>query len=512
LFNVTIYDTEADQLLVANDRYGFYPLFYLLDANMFIFASEVKAVLRASGKPPVMNKAAIPEFLTFSFLLGDKTFYKNIKSMLPANMLVYDQSQNRLCFREYWDFTSKHDVGAQEHEPIESYLKEFKILMKKAVEQRVHDKENIGVFLSGGLDSRILAAFASQTHKQVITFTFGVRGCPQKEIADEVSRRLGVQNIFYEIPSDFVSNFAEEIVYKGDGLIRIRDCHYIALLEKVRRKVDTVLLGTFGLLFGWDRWERASRLLSLNSKAEVTNYLLRHYTTVLPLEEHSKAFDELFYDETRDVVRRNFAQTVDQIDFDLAIDIADYWTYRNHQPKYTFLTFQFMNWYLETRHPFLDNDLVDYFAFRLPPKLRIDKRFLQKAVNYCCPSLSDIPLEHEGVPPDSHPLKYSFATIRRFLKRVSRRNVERLSHGKYSIFKHDYRDYGSWLRTGSRTYVLDVLLNPKTLEREYFKRDYIERIVKEHMSARKNHDQILCDLTNLELMSRIFFDVKTNKT
>ena len=509
LFSLAIYDRGADRVIVANDRYGFYPLFYSVNQEMFAFASETKGVLKSSITPPVINKTAIPEFFTFSFVLGNKTFFRNIKSMLPANMLVYDRLKNRLHARNYWDFTSRHDAHTREYKPLKTYLNEFKKLMKKAVERRVQDKERIGVFLSGGLDSRVVAAFASETDKDIVTFTFGVRSCLQRKIAEEVSRRLGVKNIFYEIPPDFVADYAEKIVYRGDGLIRIRDCHFIALLEKVRRKVDTVLLGTFGPLFGWDRWEHASRLLTLRNKAEVINYLLRSYTTVLPLEEHRVAFTDIFYDEVTNKVAENFRRTVDQIGFDSALDMADYWTYRNHQQKYTFLAFQFMNWYLETRHPFLDKDLVDFFAFALPPKLRIDKMFLQKAVNYCFPSLSNIPLEHDGVPPDSHSMRFLLGDVEHFLKRKSRRIIERLSHGKYSFIKPlDYRQYSSWLRTGSRAYVLRILLNPKTLGRGYFKRDFIERIVREHMTARKNHDQLICDLINLELMSRIFFDMK----
>ena len=123
--------------------------------------------------------------------------------------------------------------------------------MKKAVERRVQNKKKVGVFLSGGLDSRIVAAFASEICENVITFTFGIENCPDRKIAEQVAERLGIENLFYEIPSDFIAKYSERIVSEGDGLIRIRDCHFIALLEKVRRLVDTVLLGTFGgELFG----------------------------------------------------------------------------------------------------------------------------------------------------------------------------------------------------------------------------------------------------------------------
>jgi asparagine synthase (glutamine-hydrolysing) len=503
LFNVAIFDKEREKVIIANDRYGFYPLFYSVNSKRLIFASQARSVLNDVNLIPRIDETAIPEFFTFSYLLGDKTFFKGVKMMMPANELIYDKADDHVEVKQYWDFSIPEK---ETHMPtsLSNLLEEFKKLMKKAVERQVQDKKEIGVFLSGGLDSRILAAFASKTDTNVITFTFGVRNCPEQKIAKQVADRLGLENVFYEIPSDFIAKYAEKIVYLGDGLIRIRDCHFIALLEEIRKKVDTVLLGTFGgELFGS---KIARELRNIKGKDEVMNYLFKKKTTVIPIEKHEEVFADAFYSETRGKVRKNFIETFDKIRFGSAADIVDYWEYRNRQRRYIFQSFQYINWYIETRHPFLDNDLVEFFAFRLPFDLRLDERFLQKALDYCFPSLSDIPWEHTGVAPNSHQVEVFLGKAILFAKDKIGMTAKRALKGRVILAPCDYREYEEWLRTGSKAYTLEILLDPRTLKRGYFKFSYIKKILREHMDYRKNHDQLICDLINFELLNRIFLE------
>ena len=212
--------------------------------------------------------------------------------------------------------------------------------------------------------------------------------------------------------------------------------------------------------------------------------------------------------ELKESFRKTLDSTIMNKIINSPIDLVDYWDYKVRMPRYIYITFQFMNWFLETRHPFLDNELVDFFAFRLPADLRIDRKFLQKALNYCLPSLRDIRLEHHWVPPDSHPFKILLGRARRFAMYKTRSTIERLTRGRLILKPTDYRDYGNWLRTGSKAYAEEILLSPRTIKRGYFKPDYIKRIVKEHMTAKRNHEQIICDLINFELVNRMFLDEK----
>lgn len=514
LFVVALYDKEKDRIIVANDRYGFYPVFYSLSDRRFVFASEAKTIFKEPTIVPRINKSAIPEFFSFHHLIGDKTFFMQVKCLRPATILSYDRSKDQVNTRQYWDFDIKQRKKHKTRN-LNILLESFRKLMTKAVERTVQDKKEIGILLSGGLDSRVIASFASKIDVDVITFTFGARNCPQQAIARRVAEELGLKNVFYEIPSDFIANFAAKVVYQGDGLIRIRDCHFIAFLERIREIVDTVLMGTLGGdLFGYNvdalfNYVRRRRDFKWQSLHEVREYILKHAIRGLPLEMYHKVFYKDFYVNAKQMLLANFDKEFNQImenkRINTAIDLVDYWDYRVLEQRYIFQAFQFVNWYVETRHPFLDNDLVDFFAFRLPPQLQLGKRFLKKAMNYCFPALRRIPLE-QGASPDASQIEVLTSRMKIFAHRKVKRMLEYVSKGKISIRPSDYREYGKWLRTDSRDYVLHLLLSSQALKRGYFERDFIQKLLNENMIAKKDHDELICDLINFELMNRIFLE------
>lgn len=123
LFVAAILDKENSKVVIANDRYGYSPLFYSLNPKTLAFASEAKATLRVTPESPTptIDKRAVPEFFTFSFLLGDKTFFKNVKKMSPGNIMTYDLKSKAVNMEQYWDFTVKQTKTGT----LESYLKEF---------------------------------------------------------------------------------------------------------------------------------------------------------------------------------------------------------------------------------------------------------------------------------------------------------------------------------------------------------------------------------------------------
>lgn len=515
LFLAAIYDKRKDTMVVVNDRYGYFPVYYSLTGENLIFASEIKALLEDKTLVPRIEKTAIPEFFAFSFILGDKTFFENVKMLPPACMLIFDRGKDKVSVQRYWDFSPKR---YDQKKPLGTYLKEFNLFMRRAIERRIADRDKIGLFLSGGLDSRVIAAFASQTKAEIVTFTFGVEGCEEQTIASEVSERLGLENVFLAIPADFIADYAEKIVYKGDGMIRIRDCHFISLLDQVRRKVSTVLLGTFGGdLSGRPEGRLSEKFVNLKTREEVIKHLMKMYSSVvnnspLPFKQHSTAFSEVFFKETRGKAQADFARTFDEIKFTAPADIGDYWEYRDREPRYIFLASQHINWYLETRHPFMDNDLVEFFAFRFPPELRrreafgimFEDTFLQRALSMEFPSLSDLPWH--GIPPDSSILRVMLAQGSRYARKRLARLLEKSLKKKVALTSVDFRGYDEWLRTSSKKFMIDLLLDEKTLKRPYFRREFIKEVVDDHLNHRQNHDQLICDLINFELMNRMFFE------
>lgn len=505
-FVLSIYDKE--NLIIANDRLGSKNLFYAVDLNRILYSSEIKAILADKLIIPELNYETIAEFFLFSYPLENKTYFEGIKLLPPASILVsHKDKTDKIQVKKYWNF--KFNRKNYKNLNLNSLVKEFNTIMEKAVEIRMVDKDKIGIFLSGGLDSRLIAGFAKRVAervgKELISFTFGTKGGWQEKIARQVADRLGIENRFYEIPSDSIANYAEEIVYRGDGHIRIRDAHFISLLSKVKSDVSTVLVGFFcSELFG----EMLSAdVLEVSSKSELIDYLFNRYE----VKQTAKHIPEIFSRSTliklRKEAKENFIETVNEIPFDSYDEIADYWEIQQRDRRYILPLSNYMSWYLDTRLPYLDNEIVD-FAINLPVELRFGKRFIHKALRYIFPDLANIPWEKSGVPPDTMGLPLMLSKIRRFANAQLKTLIEKISFGKVIIRSPDYRAYDYLLRTGSKKYVEDILLRKPN---KIFNREYIRKIVEEHMKGKKSHDQIICDVLNISLLADMYMRKENNQ-
>lgn len=496
LFAIVIYEKKEDRLIIMTDRYGSHPVFYSLKKpDAFVFASEAKVILKGLSATPKLNKAAVAEFFTFSFLLGNKTFFEGIELVPPATIMIYKGTDKNPQMKQYWDFKFK----TRKYESIDVYLEEFKHLMKKAVERCVNEKERIGVMLSGGIDSRIITAFACQTGAEVITYTAGIKGCLDGRIARQVAHKLGVESKFFETSPDFVRNYAEDIIYRGDGMIGIRDCSFMSLLKEIRKGANVVLVGSGSdTVFGHFSKELSESL----DKKEALDHLLTIETTLLPIQRHQYAFTEDFFKNIEGVVTADFEQIFSGENFNSALDIAEYWKHRQRGRRLVLNTWtRYKGWDIQVCDPYWDNNLVDFFAFRLPAELIDGKKFLQKALNYCFPSLSNIQYEGTGVPPDSNSLIV-------FLKSAERHAKKKFKQfSGINLMPPNYVDYENWLRTEfNKKFVEDILLSDRALKRHIFKEDFIKKTVDEHMNGRKNNEYLIYALMSFELMNRIFFD------
>ena len=496
-FAFAIYDEDKRRMIIGNDRYGSKNVFYAINSDRLIFSSEIKSILKDPLIHPKLNVDAVGEFFTFSYLLDNKTFFEGINLLPPASILLYDSDGDKVQIKPYWDF--KFYRRGKPRESLDYYLKTFAKIMERAIERRMRDKDKIGVFLSGGLDSRLITGFAKKiadrTNKELICFTFGTKGGWQEKIARQVADKLGIENRFYEIPSDFIAMYADEIVYKGDGHTRIRDAHFISLLDELRQEIDTVLVGLFGSeLFG----EVLSKdILNVCNSGEIITYLFDRYEVKQNTEHIPEIFSKNFRNDLKEKVKKNFIETVKALHLHSYDEIADYWELRQRDRRYVIPLSSYIGWYLDTRLPYLDNEVVE-FAINLPLELRIEKKFIHKASRRLFPSLAEIPWEKSGVPPDTNGLSLLLSKLRRSAGREMKRFIERVSGGNILFLPIDYRGYGYWLRTGSRKYVERSLLE-KT-DQGIFNQEYVRKILDDHMSCRKDHNELICDLLNMKLL------------
>jgi len=496
-FAFVIYDEDKGKMIIGSDRYGSKNVFYTINSDRLVFSSEIKSILKDPSIHPKLNVDAVGEFFTFSYLLGNKTFFEGINLLPPASILLYDSDGDKVQIGQYWDF--EFYQRRRPRESLDYYLKRFDELMERAVERRMRDKDKIGVFLSGGLDSRLIAGFAKKiadrTGKELVSFTFGTKGGWQEKIARQVTDKLVIDNRFYEIPSDFIARYADEIIYKGDGHIRIRDAHFTSLLRKVRLEVDTVLVGGFcGTLFGAHLHKE---ILRISNKGELIGYLLSRHTIKQIAEHVPEMFSQKFRYDLERKVKRNYVEIVRSIPFHSYGEISHYWDLRQRCRRYLLPLSSYINWYLDCRDPYLDNEVVE-FAINLPLELKTEKKFIHKASKRLFPSLAEIPWENTGVPPDTKRPLVLLSKLRRRAVSEMKRFIERISRGNILFQNLDYRGYSYWLRTGSRKYVERSLL--EKADQGIFNQEYVRKILDDHMSCRKDHNQLICDLLNMKLL------------
>ncbi len=153
IFAFAIWDKRQHRLLLARDRLGVKPLYYWSDGQSFLFASEIKAFLEFPGFRVKTNLAALDEYLTFVYTLGEHTFFDGVKRLLPGHTLIV--ADGRVLTNQYWDlsFETRH---ADEPHAIE----ELETLLEDSVRMELVSDVPLGSFLSGGLDTSSIVAMA----------------------------------------------------------------------------------------------------------------------------------------------------------------------------------------------------------------------------------------------------------------------------------------------------------------------------------------------------------------
>jgi asparagine synthase (glutamine-hydrolysing) len=219
MFAFTIYDKKRNRVFAARDYFGIKPYYYVFNKDEFIFASEIKAILGIRPSCKKENPEAIYDYINFQFCLGDKTFFKHVKKLLPGHYLVLENINRkpRLSVTKYWDL----DFSNIDHSHDESYFADKLLaLIKDSVRLQLRSDVPLGAHLSGGLDSSVVSCLASKnSNGRIKTFSGAFddgRDYDETPYARKVSRYI--KSKYFEIrptAEDFKQSIAR-IIYMMD--------------------------------------------------------------------------------------------------------------------------------------------------------------------------------------------------------------------------------------------------------------------------------------------------------
>jgi asparagine synthase (glutamine-hydrolysing) len=172
MFAIAIWDARRERLLLVRDRFGEKPLFYLRRGRDLVFASELTALVTGLGTLPAVNPAALDAFFVLGYVPGEAgSILEGVQQVRPGHLLTWSRASGEIEERPYW---KPPTPVAELKEPPQELAAETGRLLEQSIAGRMIADVPLGVFLSGGVDSSVIAAIAArQSRKPLKTFTVG---------------------------------------------------------------------------------------------------------------------------------------------------------------------------------------------------------------------------------------------------------------------------------------------------------------------------------------------------
>lgn len=370
-FVIVIYEIPARKIFIITDRYGFKPLYYIQDGNNFIFASEVKAIIKHLKSAPAINSSALAEYAIFNYPLGDNTFIKNIYRM-PAGAIwelsIEADSSLRLQKNKYWEFESIiNNSFLTEEESLEQCGRVF----KRTVSQLLSKESNIGLTLTGGYDSRTILSAIDCNNYKVAAFTYGAKDSEQCIIAKRLAEAVKCEHIIQEFDTGF-NNTIDELLNKTawltDGLCNILHAELLYVFKNSRNLINPCFTGLGGseIIRGL---QDTGLPLSRNLKQIILSSIPEQTLNSIVKEDSSYGlFSKDFIDCNKGKVELGIPSELSTNKKALSFTLFE--VFRKYYGAMTALE----NFYVKVRLPYMDYDFVD-FVLSTPFSILHTKQF-----------------------------------------------------------------------------------------------------------------------------------------
>lgn len=496
MFALALWDKQQRRLMLARDRYGIKPLYYAWAGSTLLFGSEVKAILASGLYRSEMDKEGLLEYLTFQNFFTDRTLFKGIK-LLPAGSSLTVTPDSALSVRpkQYWDFCFVEPEGIRDDR---EYIEELDRLMVQAVSRQLVSDVDVGAYLSGGMDSGTVTALAAKELPYIKSFTCGfdlhsVSGVEltydEREMAEHMSYVFKTEHYEMVLKAGDMERVMPKLAWhiEEPRVGQSYPNYYAAQLASKFAKV--VLSGTGGdEIFGGYPW-RYYRAVVNNDFDHYVDKYYDFWQRLIPNTSVQKVLSPVWssvgHINTRDILKGVFAHHASNL-----TRPEDYINHSLYLEAKTFLHGLLvvedklsMAHSLETRVPFLDNDLVD-FAMQLPARLKLG-------------NLTEVVRLNENEPGPK--------TSKYFEKTQDGKLILRKVMSRYlpaAITEREKQGFSapdaSWFKGESIDYVKRKLYSQEARIYEFLDRTEVQRLVDEHLEGKQNRRLLIWSLLSLE--------------
>ncbi|HWD12310.1 asparagine synthase (glutamine-hydrolyzing) [Pseudochrobactrum sp. sp1633] len=414
-FAFALWDAQQKRMFIARDRMGVRPLFYTTVGGVLYFASEIKALLRVPGVEAELDPLTLDQIFSLWAPVAPRTAFRNIFELEPAHMMICDE--NGMKIRRYWslDYPDRDDAVMTDADEAAEALE---ALLMDATNLRIQADVPVGTYLSGGLDSSLIAALAQPlTEGELHSFSVGFEHADYDEsrFQQVVAQALRTHHHSITIADDDISAIFPQVVHAAEvPLVRTAPAPLYRLAQLVHDTGMKAVLtgeGADEVFAGYDIFREAKvrRFCSRQPQSQIRPHLFRKLYPYLPglkaqTPDYLAAFFGIHSADLSDPLYshrpRMKATSAAKLFFsgDLKSKIGDYdageelasklperfshW-HELHQAQYLECRFLLPSYILssqgdrmamahsvETRFPFLDYRLSE-FAARLHPSLKL---------------------------------------------------------------------------------------------------------------------------------------------
>jgi len=290
MFAFVIWDKQEQTLYGARDPFGIKPFFYFDDGEKTFFASEKKSILLAIEND-VLNYDSLQHYLTYQFVPEPNTLSDGINKLEPGHYFT-KKIGSAMEIKRYWKAQFKPVLKSEA-----DFIKEIRDVLFDSVEKHMRSDVPVGSFLSGGIDSSIIASIAKQFHPAIKTFSVGFdhNGFSEIDVAKETAEKLGVENISYIISPEEYMNEVPKIMWHMDDPLADPACVPLYFVAREARKHVTVVLSGEGadeLFGGYNIYREPQSLEVFNKIPRVGKVLLKGIAGIMPEGMKGKSFIE----------------------------------------------------------------------------------------------------------------------------------------------------------------------------------------------------------------------------
>jgi asparagine synthase (glutamine-hydrolysing) len=486
-FSGVLLDLREQKLILFNDRYGVNRIYYHEDASGFYFSSEAKSLLKILPRTRQLNLRSLGELLSCEAILENRSLFSEISLLPPASAWVFSRGEpvKRTTYfkQEAWERRPELSEG--------DFYEKLKETWSRILPRYFNGKQPIGLSLTGGVDSRMILAWAQRPPGTLPCYTWGgtYRDCADVKIARRAAKLCRQRHNTIVVGAEFLSQFpelAERAVYISDGTMDVSGSIDVYVQRLARQVAPVRLSGVCG------------------------GEILRRLVMFKPGPPHRKLFDAELESSFREA--------------------AATYAHEFQGHRLSFTSFKQAPWYMASkfaveqsqltyRTPYFDNDLVA-LAYQTPEKLLHNAPALRLIADGN-PALAKIGTDRgiavRSVPGVNPALnwyqEFTFKAEYAYDYRMPQW-LARLDHAfaplhleKLFLGRHKFHHFRVWYRDQLSGWLREILLDSNTRSRSYLRFNRLEEILKAHSTGQRNYAFEIHKILTLEFIQRKLIDL-----